>query len=190
MLFRAAAFLRTYASRKVIITLSGLAVVLNVFFLSPSYQSLQKEAPGVGMPDLHLYYSSQEAYNIINAYGDAGRSIYTRFLLTTDILWPVIYALILSLLTFALLRQNGISTESRLQRLGLLPAGALLFDLIENVGMLGMIAAFPEQNPVMANIASISTTTKWSFIGLSMLTIITLTTRNWLISRKTKRLNK
>ncbi len=187
MLDRAVNFLRSFSSRKVIITLSGLGVVLNVFFLSPSYRLLQEEAPGVGMPDLQPYYSPVEAYEMLHAYGDTGREVYGRFLVTTDLVWPVVYALILSLLTFALLRKTGVRPGSRLQWTGLLPAGALLFDLLENAGMLGMLATYPGYNPALATLASVSTTAKWAFIGLSGLIILTLTTKSYINYRKEKR---
>ena len=43
--------------------------------------------------DLMFFYTPQQAFEMMEKYGEAGRSIYLRIELTADIIYPVIYTL-------------------------------------------------------------------------------------------------
>ena len=47
--------------------------------------------------DLLFFYTPDTAFDMIEKYGPAGRDLYTKILLTVDILYPVIYTLFLGL---------------------------------------------------------------------------------------------
>jgi membrane-anchored glycerophosphoryl diester phosphodiesterase (GDPDase) len=51
----------------------------------------------VGSVDLSLWYTSDEVYEMAEAYGEEGRQAYIQAWLTFDVIWPIIYMVFLSI---------------------------------------------------------------------------------------------
>ena len=51
-----------------------------------------------------------------------------------------------------------------LRNLSLVPFATAVFDLLENAGIVAMLALYPQQVPVLARAASLFTTLKWVFL--------------------------
>lgn len=57
-------------------------------------QTAQAEAysGAAGSPDTSLFYTADELYGWVEAYGEAGRQVYVRARLTFDVVWPLVMA--------------------------------------------------------------------------------------------------
>ena len=99
-----------------------------------------------GPIDLQFFYTPDKVYGMVEAYGPEVRAQYARFALTGDIAYPIVYTLFFALAISWLFRR-GLPEDSRLHRLNVVPFGAGLFDLLENLAIVGMLndkfAAYP-----------------------------------------------
>ena len=118
--------------------------------------------------DLRFAYSPTEAFAKLVAFSDVGRSAYRSFLLTADIIYPVSYTLFF-LWSIALLgRQSDMQNDAKLMTAPLL---LLVFDMLENTTIILLLTLYPSKPVALALVASVFTTTKWIFAGLTMFQI-------------------
>ena len=120
--------------------------------------------------DLLFFYTPDSAFDMIEKYGPAGRDLYTKILLTVDILYPVIYTLFLGLF-LSWLFQRGFPRQSPMQRMNAVPVGGLLFDLLENIGIVWMLSMYPSIPAILAWIIMLTSTVKWLFALASLVLI-------------------
>jgi len=118
--------------------------------------------------DTRLSYTPQQAYQALEAYGPAGRAQYARTILLLDIVFPVVYALLLSLLIARGL-VHAFPASARIQSLALLPFAAMFFDWLENASILALLANFPRRLDGLAAAAGIFTSLKWLILALASL---------------------
>ena len=141
-------------------------------FILPMAQALMKfDSGGPGPLDLQFFYTPANAYEMVAAYGDYGRSFYRNVELTVDLIYPIVYTLFLSLL-ISWLVERGYSADSRMRRWNVLPFGAWLFDLLENIGIVGMLSVFPSTPAVLGVLTALFTLVKWLFAGASMVVML------------------
>jgi hypothetical protein len=117
--------------------------------------------------DLMFFYTPTEAFAMIEKYSPAGRAFYTKLELTMDILYPVIYTLFLGL-AISWLFQRAFKPESKMQKWNVTPVGAWLFDLLENIGIICLLAVFPSQPVLVAWLTMLVGLIKWAFTILSI----------------------
>lgn len=116
-------------------------------------------------------YSARQVYAYLDALGAAGRSEYLRWALSADLVFPVIYSFMLFLaLTLACRRTTGCRGWIRKGRY--LPLLIIVADWSENVSLAVVAYRYPERLDVMAQAASLFTTTKWMLIGGSLLLLV------------------
>ena len=129
-------------------------------------------APGGNIEalDARFFYTPEEAFWTVASYGDAAR-LWTRIYLTWDIVNPILYTLAFSLFISWLFRRS-FKPESKLQKLNVLPAGAGLFDLLENIGIVTLLTVYPTQPVVVAWLSTVCTMIKVSLLGVSVLLIL------------------
>jgi len=120
--------------------------------------------------DAQLFYTPEQAFATVASYGDAAR-FWIGVYLTWDIVNPILYTLIFSLLMSWLFRR-GFQAESKLQKLNLLPLGAGLCDLLENICIVTLLAVYPAQPAVVAWLSTVCTVSKMGFLGVSTLLIL------------------
>jgi len=138
----------------------------------PSMQAnIEAISGGVGPLDLTFFPSVEKTLAAISAYGANGRSLYATTELTTDIVYPIVYTFFFSLLITALL-QHAFDKDSKLQRLNVIPFGAWLFDLLENICIVTLLLSFPVQPMLAASALTIANGFKWLFVGASVLTLL------------------
>lgn len=123
---------------------------------------------GGGEPlDLKLGYRNDTAFSLLNSYGEPGRAAYRTTELTVDLLFPIAYTLFF-VLAITWLYQHAFERDSILQRVNLVPLGAWLFDLLENLGIVAMLTMYPSKLPALASLTSIFTGLKWGFVAFSL----------------------
>lgn len=117
--------------------------------------------------DLMFFFTPEQAFAMIEKYGEDGRTLYTRIELTADIIYPIIYTLFFGLL-ISWLFQRGFKPESKMQTWNAMPVGAWLFDMLENIGIVTMLGMYPAKPAAIAWITMIFGSVKWAFAFLSI----------------------
>ena len=142
-----------------------------VVFVAVTLPVLQA-APGGSIVslDAQFFYTPEEAFSTVGSYGDASR-FWIRIYLTWDIVNPILYTLAFSLL-ISWLFQRSFKPGSKLQKLNVLPVGAGLFDLLENISIVTLLTAYPAQLTIVAWLSTVCTMSKISFLGVSTLLIL------------------
>jgi len=159
-----------FFTKKRIYILIILWVLANMAFnLGPwSIPALNKISGDLGIPDLMLSYDLEKLDSVFAAYGPEGMAIYTKIQIL-DFVYPLIYgALLLGLLVRLKITPNFKSIYS-------FPFTIVFMDYAENIIIRVLINHYPNftaQDEHLANLASLCTNLKWSFIGLVILNII------------------
>jgi hypothetical protein len=125
--------------------------------------------------DLMFFYTPEEAFEMMDKYGEAGRSIYFKIELTADIIYPIIYTLFYGLL-ISWLFQRAFKPESKMQKWNVMPVGAWFFDLLENAGIVSMLMMYPSKPEALAWITMLFGSLKWGFflvtVGLVLVGLV------------------
>ena len=142
-----------------------------VAYLALTLPALQAAPVGnIESLDSQFFYTPEQAFSTVTSYADAAR-FWIRIYLTWDVLNPILYALAFSL-SISWLFQRGFKPESKLQRLNLLPVGAGLFDLLENISIVTMLAVYPARPVAVAWLSTLCTMAKVSLLAISILLIL------------------
>jgi hypothetical protein len=153
-----------------------LAVVLGfnlgVFPLAAS--RIDAQSRGVLPLDLRCGYSPDTAHAVMSAYGADGRRAYLWTELTVDVLYPVAYALFLSL-SVAYLFERARPGSAVARHATVVPFAALVADYAENVGIIAMLLRYPQRSDTLVRLTSVVTCVKWvlfvAAIGLLVIAI-------------------
>lgn len=117
--------------------------------------------------DVQLYYSAGNFAEYITGMSSEQKFFSIVFHTTADILYPVLYTVMLSILLFL--------TSGKYKRtLTLLPLSVFFLDLIENIGTVILVVISPPQTPipeVFFVLAATVTTFKWLFAGITVLVL-------------------
>jgi len=121
--------------------------------------------------DLMFFYTPEQAFAMIDKYGEAGRSVYFRIELTADIIYPIIYTLFYGFL-LSWLFQRAFKPGSSMQKLNVMPVGAWFFDLLENLGIVSMLSMYPATSDAMAWLTMIFGSLKWGFFVVTVVLVL------------------
>ena len=121
--------------------------------------------------DLMFFYTPEQAFDMIDKYGEAGRSVYFRIELTADIIYPIIYTLFYGFL-LSWLFQRAFKPGSSMQKLNVMPVGAWFFDLLENLGIVSMLSMYPATSDAMAWLTMIFGSLKWGFFVVTVVLVL------------------
>ena len=117
--------------------------------------------------DLTFFYTPKTAFEMLDRYGEAGRALYMKIELTADIIYPIIYTLFFGLL-ISWLFQRAFKPGSKMMKWNVAPVGMWFFDLLENVGVVSMLAMYPSKPAFMAWLTMVFGSIKWAFALLSI----------------------
>lgn len=179
-----------WASWKSILSLFALQMLFNLIILPAGSGS---DAHGLPILDLQLWYTPQYAYEVIGAYTPELRQAAALTRLTLDIIYPLVYGLLLALLLVVTFRRafpatdasarrtttqrrnliNGetaLSQERVLRRINrdfivFIPWFGVLFDYLENVSLATMYLNYPVELILVAWSSTVFSALKWIFIG-------------------------
>jgi hypothetical protein len=121
--------------------------------------------------DLMFFFTPEQAFEMMDRYGEAGRSVYLRIELAADIIYPVIYTLFYGLL-LSWLFQRAFRPGSKMQKLNVMPVGAWFFDLLENAGIVSMLMMYPAKPEILAWITMIFGSLKWVFSVVTVVLVL------------------
>lgn len=173
MLFRLLNSFSQWAYRQAsvghLLILLALLLGFNLWVFPGFMQEISPDA-SIRILDLHFGFSPEEARQTLEAMGEGGRASYLRMLLA-DMVYPLIYGLLLVFLS-SLLLDRILAPGSFWRILNLGAVDAVLFDFCENMGIMAMIRAYPEIPTGLARITSICNMLKWIAIALCLLLIL------------------
>jgi len=172
MLIRLSNTLQKFAKGRLVFILFLLDMFFNIIVM-PMVQTLLKGDAGnaPGTLDLRFFTPPATMFEIIGKYGNYNRIFYRNFELTADILYPIVYTLFFSLL-ITWLFQRGFAPTSKIQKWNVLPFGAWLFDLLENLGIVTLLLVYPSTPASVAWLTTLLTMIKWMFAGGTILLIL------------------
>ncbi len=156
---------RFYAISKIWYILLLLGIFIAV--LVATLPALQDASAGIEGLDTRYFYTPEEAYRTISSYSTTGREMLRSLYLSVDVAYPLLYSTLLTLLVSWVLKQST-HPESRWRRLNILPLGAIFFDLLENISIVAMLTAFPNQLRIVAQLALIGTMGKYFLLSVSV----------------------
>ena len=163
--------LEMLASRRLIAVLLVLFLVLFLVVFPMVSAQLALFSGGAHMIDMETGYTPGQVYQMIAAYGEQGRSLHILTTLTADILYPLDYALLFALLLITTYLE-AFPAGQMVRYLALIPFATAAFDLLENAGIVAMLALYPQQIPFLAQAANLFTTLKWAFLILTIVLVL------------------
>lgn len=151
-------FITKHANGKNSSILLGMVIIINVFLAlsmggNPNLQPL----------DLQLYYSPEKAYELLSVYNETERFYYIIAELTLDVVYPLVYALLLSFILFMLHKDS---------RIAKFPFLITIIDYLENAGIVTMLISYPNELHGVARITGIFTTLKWTALTITILLVL------------------
>jgi hypothetical protein len=160
------------ANWKTIAILILIALPFNLVIF-PMRSARLKELAGKSTPiiDVMFAYTPAQVYELVPAYGEQGRQLYALTELTADLVYPIIYNSLLSLL-MAIIFRGAFSSGSKLHKLPLLPLASWLADYLENVGITTILSSYPQELDAVAWVTSFFSTVKWTVCGASAAMIV------------------
>lgn len=165
-------------SARFIECISSIPLLLALTLVSILFPAILFPVYGIGdikLLDLHFSYSPDQVYEHLTALGEEGRSAYTRMALTSDLAFPVIYSLALSV-ALMLVLQKLFPPASRFRYLCLFPFLIIIIDWCENLSLAFVTCSFPETVDWVVNSASFFTSLKWTLVVLTVLMLLTAVT--------------
>jgi len=153
----------------------GLLLLLAVFlsfnaFIFPYFTKLYGLQDHV-LLDLQFGFTPEFAHAVLAGYGEYGRHGIMVFTGIVDNIYPLLYGSLLALFISRFKRKADARNNS-CQIINLLPFVAVLFDFMENTGILIMIQNYPDQIIPVAWATSFAGMFKWIFLGSSVLILL------------------
>jgi hypothetical protein len=183
-----------WAKWKNILALFALQMLFNLVIMPSASSSGTHDLPVL---DLQFFYTPQRAYEIISAYTPELRQAVAMTRLTLDIIYPIVYGLMLCLLLVVTFRRafNDSARRATARRSSptnsetassqkdaprgfihdfviFIPWAGVLFDYLENFGLAIMYLSYPTELFPLAWATAIFTALKWTLIGIGFLFVL------------------
>lgn len=136
---------------------------------------------GVGLLDMKVLYTPDEAYAHLAAMGDAGRAFDLTHIVPLDFVFPFMYTLF-SAVAISWILCQWLPAGSPWHRLNVVPLIGGLGDYLENLGIIAMILVWPAALPGVAQFTMVACLVKFVFIIISDL-IIAGALGGWILTR-------
>jgi hypothetical protein len=155
-------------SGKVVIATLAVYVILIVLINGQPFgvAQLKEITGGVGILDLEVLYTPEQAYALLSAMGEAGRLFDLTHIVPLDLVFPFVYSLFDAVLITWLLHR-WLPEESRWHRLNVIPIIGGICDYLENIGIITMLLAWPAQLPDIARFTMAAGFFKFTFSALA-----------------------
>ena len=132
---------------------------------------------GAPILDLHLHYDAEVVRQVLLQYNASALEHYRLCALTVDMVYPVYYAFLLSLVLAYLVKQGG-ETQSSMRLICVIPFLMMLVDWAENLTLVSIVNQWPNLDYQLANGAGFITLAKWLLLSVIVVLIIMLAFRN------------
>ena len=157
-------FLARIASWKSLLLFLALYILFAAYVLrNTESKIIELAGKPVGIIDLTFGFNPQKTLMMVAEYGDAARSYYGRTEMTTDIVYPIVYAFLFGIILTLLYRESSYAWVS------IFPFICLLFDYLENINIVILLITFPQQSLTIATLCEIFKLMKWLTFGCVIL---------------------
>ena len=144
-----------------------LILSVNLLDMPISLPRMKALTGGHTILDMVPFYTAEKAYQMLTAYGPAGRQHYLRILFSVDIVLPILAASFLAV-AMTMVFPAGHS----LRKLNVAPVLALLADYLENAAVLALLLYYPNHLDGVASVAGVITLAKHGFYWGSALLVL------------------
>ncbi len=161
----------------------GLVVA---FILPAQAERAEAASGGADSPDMSFFYTSDDLYNMAEAYGADGRAEYVRARFTFDLIFPLSYLFFLATSISWAMKRAVSNPNDRWRLLNLFPVFGVLFDYLENISTSIVMANYPQQTFLFDALAPIFTLVKWFFVNGSFVILVpalVVVVWNWVRAR-------
>ena len=158
------------AQWKFIIPLFLLAALFN-FYLFPKHE-VQYNNESLKSLDTRTSYTKGDVMELFSKMGEEGRRSYEYSISVIDMIYPIIYGMLLILLLSKLIK-NIFREGSNYIYLSLLPIFIMIFDYAENTNTLTMLSKFPEISDSSVVFGSLVSGIKWYSVSAILMLLIT-----------------
>ena len=160
-------FINRIANWKSFLLFLALYVLFAGYFLKNAEDKINALAgKSVGVIDLTFGYNPSGTLAMIADYGEAARAYYARTEMTTDLLFPIVYAFLLGIALALLYRSTSYVWFC------IIPFYCLLFDYLENITIVILLTTFPQQYVSVAILCEIFKLIKWLLFGATILLVV------------------
>ncbi len=160
-------FLNRIASWKSLLIFLAIYMLFAGYILKYTENKINELAgKSIGIIDLTFGFNPQKTLMMVGEYGDVARSYYARTEMTTDIVYPIVYAFLFGIVLTLLHRENSYAWVS------ISPFICLLFDYLENINIVILLITFPQQSLTIATLCEIFKLLKWLTFGSVILLMI------------------
>lgn len=158
--------IRKLAMLRNVILLFVVFVMFSVIIFNFGFiPAIMERSSGADILDNTFNYSAEDVYDLFSTYGNEGRRLYLSYLLLFDFVYPVLFALSNSVLLAYIL--TGLFPDVRFLRyLYLMPFVAIVFDYVENIGIVTLLLNYPNQLVQLAAITSTITMLKLALVNI------------------------
>jgi len=158
------AFIVRFSSLKTFIPLLLIFLVFELFLFPGAGKKIDEfnQTESTKIPDLQPGFSAESFYQIIDSMNMPAQAYYYKLELTLDLIFPLVYGLMLSVL-MSLLYYKKDETQTYFW-LNLLPLFAMMFDYGENIFIAKLLRIYPIRSPIYADAAGFCNVLKWSFL--------------------------
>lgn len=183
---------KTYQLSNGTVTIIAMVIfALVVAFVLPAQaQRAEASSGGADSPDTSFFYTSDDLYNMAEAYGADGRAAYIRARFTFDLVFPLTYLFFLATSISWVLSRAVPNPDSRWRLSNLFPIFGTLFDYLENISASLVMANYPQQTFLFDMLAPIFTLVKWFFVNGSfviLVSVLLVVVWNWARAGKGER---
>jgi hypothetical protein len=163
-------FLNRIANAKLLILLFLIYAIFPAYFLKNAEEKINQLAgKKIGVIDLTIGFNPQKTYQMVADYGDEARAYYAQTEVTTDVIYPIVYALLFGVILTLLYRNKAYKPFSWIN---LLPFVALIFDYLENICIVSLLQNYPSQSLNTATFCEVFKMLKWVSFGISVVLIL------------------
>lgn len=174
-------FLNIVANWKTLLATFVIYLLFNVYFLKNAEEKINELAGSeIGVIDLTFGFDPQKTLDMVAKYGEAARSYYAKTEMTTDLIYPIVYAFFFGIALTLVFRSN---TFKPFERVNILPFFSLGFDYLENGNIVYLLKTFPEQCTLAATLCELFKLLKWLSFGAVLAIIVFGLARN-ILSKK------
>lgn len=147
----------------------NLALLLVLYVSFPAYWFKNVEVTinqlagkPIGPIDLTFGFNPARTRAMVAGYGPEARAYYAQAELTVDLIYPVVYSILLAVILTMVFR-------NRPNRLFiLLPLSTLLFDYLENAAIVTLLLSYPTQSMGVAVLCELAKLAKWLSFGATV----------------------
>jgi hypothetical protein len=162
-------FLDRIANGKLLIFLILIYAIFPAYLLKNAEEKINQLAgKKIGVIDLTIGFNPQKTLQMVADYGDEARAYYAQTEMTTDVIYPIVYAFLLGII-LSLLYLN--KAYKPFYWVNLLPFIALIFDYLENICIVSLLQNYPSQSLMVANFCEVFKLLKWISFGFAIVLI-------------------